>query len=165
MSSFVHHTMFPMGEDPTPYRKLTSDYVSEAKFEGQKILKIDPRAITELTFEAFKDVSHLLRPAHLTQLTKILDDPEASDNDRFVALDLLKNANIASGGVLPMCQDTGTAIVMGKKVKTFGPVAAMKPLFQKALKRLILKPICGIHKLHRLICFQKKIPETTYQLK
>ena len=115
MSSFVHHTMFPMGEDPTPYRKLTSDYVSEAKFEGQKILKIDPRAITELTFEAFKDVSHLLRPAHLTQLTKILDDPKASDNDRFVALDLLKNANIASGGVLPMCQDTGTAIVMGKK--------------------------------------------------
>ena len=115
MSSFVHHTMFPMGEDPTPYRKLTSYYVSEAEFEGQKILKIDPRAITELTFEAFKDVSHLLRPEHLTQLTKILDDPEASDNDRFVALDLLKNANIASGGVLPMCQDTGTAIVMGKK--------------------------------------------------
>ena len=115
MSNYVHHTMFPMGDDPTPYRKLTSNYVSEAEFDGQKILKIDPRALTELTFEAFKDVSHLLRPAHLSQLAKILEDPEASDNDRFVALDLLKNANIAAGGILPMCQDTGTAIVMGKK--------------------------------------------------
>jgi len=115
MSDYVHHTMFPMGEDPTPYKKLTGDYVSEVDFDGQKLLKIDPRALTELTFEAFKDVSHLLRPAHLEQLAKILDDPEASDNDRFVALDLLKNANIAAGGILPMCQDTGTAIVMGKK--------------------------------------------------
>lgn len=115
MSDYVHHTMFPMGDDPTPYKKLTGDYVSEVDFDGQKLLKIDPRAITELTFEAFKDVSHLLRPAHLQQLAKILDDPEASDNDRFVALDLLKNANIAAGGILPMCQDTGTAIVMGKK--------------------------------------------------
>lgn len=115
MSTYVHHTMFPMGEDPTPYRKLTSDYVSEAEFDGRKILKIDPKALTELTFEAFKDVSHLLRPKHLEQLAKILKDPEASENDRFVALDLLKNANISAGGILPMCQDTGTAIVMGKK--------------------------------------------------
>jgi len=115
MSNFVHHTMFQVGEDPSPYRKLSIDYVSEAQFDGKKILKIDPQAIIELTFEAFKDVSHLLRPEHLAQLSKILDDPEASDNDRFVALDLLKNANIASGGVLPMCQDTGTAIIMGKK--------------------------------------------------
>ena len=115
MSSFVHHTMFLMGEDPTPYRMITNEYVSESEFDGKRILKIDLRAITKLTFEAFKDVSHLLRPEHLAQLAKILDDPEASDNDRFVALDLLKNANIASGGVLPMCQDTGTAIIMGKK--------------------------------------------------
>jgi len=115
MSNFVHHTMFQVGEDPSPYRKLSIDYVSEAQFDGKKILKIDPQAIIELTFEAFKDVSHLLRPEHLAQLSKILDDPEASDNDRFVALDLLKNANIASGGVLPMCQDTCTAIIMGKK--------------------------------------------------
>ncbi|HAD85801.1 MAG TPA: fumarate hydratase, partial [Rhodospirillaceae bacterium] len=82
---------------------------------GRTILTIEPEAITELTKQAFHDISHLLRPGHLAQLRKILDDPEASDNDRFVALDLLKNANISAGGVLPMCQDTGTAIVMGKK--------------------------------------------------
>ncbi|MCK5779281.1 MAG: fumarate hydratase [Rhodospirillales bacterium] len=115
MSEYVHHTMFPLGPDETPYRKLTDEYVSVEKFGDQEIVKVDPKALTLLTFEAFKDVSHLLRPGHLQQLRNILDDPEASDNDRFVAFDLLKNANIAAGGILPMCQDTGTAIVMGKK--------------------------------------------------
>ncbi len=115
MSDYVHHTMFPLGADETPYRKLTSDYVSVSEFEGKEIIKVDPEAIKLMTFEAFKDISHLLRPGHLQQLSNILSDPEASDNDRFVAYDLLKNANIAAGGVLPMCQDTGTAIVMAKK--------------------------------------------------
>ncbi|MBO6949860.1 MAG: fumarate hydratase [Rhodospirillales bacterium] len=115
MSDYEHHTMFPLGPDETPYRKLTDEYVSVEKFGDQEIVKVDPKALTLLTFEAFKDVSHLLRPGHLQQLRNILDDPEASDNDRFVAFDLLKNANIAAGGILPMCQDTGTAIVMGKK--------------------------------------------------
>ena len=115
MSDYVHHTMFPLGGDETPYRKLTDQYVSVSEFEGKEIIKIDPEAIKLMTFEAFKDISHLLRPGHLQQLSNILSDPEASDNDRFVAYDLLKNANIAAGGVLPMCQDTGTAIVMAKK--------------------------------------------------
>jgi len=115
MSDYVHHTMFPLGADETPYRKLTDEYVSVTEINGTEVITIDPKAITLLTFEAFKDVSHLLRPGHLQQLRNILDDPEASDNDRFVAFDLLKNANIAAGGILPMCQDTGTAIVMGKK--------------------------------------------------
>jgi len=115
MSDYTHHTLFPLGQDPTPYRKLTDNHVSVIEFEGREVLKVDPQALTELTFEAFKDISHLLRPDHLKQLASILDDPEASDNDRFVAYDLLKNANIAAGGVLPMCQDTGTGIVMGKK--------------------------------------------------
>ncbi len=115
MSDYQHHTMFPLGPDKTPYRKLTGDYVSVSSVGGREIITVDPEAIKLLTFEAFKDVSHLLRPAHLQQLSSILDDPEASDNDRFVAIDLLKNANISAGGVLPMCQDTGTAIVMGKK--------------------------------------------------
>ena len=119
MSDYTHHEMFSLGvnegEAPTPWRKLTGDYVSTADIEGRTVLKVEPQALTLLAGEAFKDISHLLRPAHLEQLAKILDDPEASDNDRFVALDLLKNANIAAGGVLPMCQDTGTAIVMGKK--------------------------------------------------
>ncbi len=115
MSDYVHHTMFPLGGDETPYRKISGDYVTVSEFEGKEIIKVDPEAIKLMTFEAFKDISHLLRPGHLQQLSNILSDPEASDNDRFVAFDLLKNANIAAGGILPMCQDTGTAIVMAKK--------------------------------------------------
>ena len=108
-------TLFPLGKDETPYRKLTSDYVSVAEFNGRKILQVEPEGMRLLCEQAFMDINHLLRPAHLKQLASILDDAEATDNDRFVAYDLLKNANIAAGGVLPMCQDTGTAIVMGKK--------------------------------------------------
>jgi len=112
---FEYHPMFALGADDTPYRKLTGDYVSTAEFDGKTILKVEREALRLLAAEAYKDVSHLLRPGHLKQLAGILEDPEASANDRFVAYDLLKNANIAAGGVLPMCQDTGTAIVMGKK--------------------------------------------------
>jgi fumarate hydratase class I len=115
MNEDVHHPMFPTGHGDTPYRKLTGDYVGITRFDGQIVLKVDTNALTLLAAQAFRDCSHLLRPSHLTQLRKILDDPEASANDKFVALDFLKNANIAAGGVLPMCQDTGTAIVMGKK--------------------------------------------------
>ena len=119
MSDYVHHPMFPLGEngaaEDTPWRKLTGDFVETAAFEGETVLKVGTQALTLLTAEAFKDISHLLRPRHLDQLARILDDPEASDNDRFVALDLLKNANIAAAGVLPMCQDTGTAIILGHK--------------------------------------------------
>jgi len=107
--------MFPLGEGTTPWKKLDIEGISSIQVEGRTVLKIRPKALEELAVRAFHDVSHLLRPAHLAQLRKILDDPEASSNDRFVALDLLKNANIAAGGVLPMCQDTGTAIVFGKK--------------------------------------------------
>jgi fumarate hydratase class I len=108
-------TLFPLGEDATPYRKLTGAGVALDRFAGEEILKVEAEALRLLSEQAFMDINHLLRPGHLAQLRKILDDPEASDNDRFVAFDLLKNANIAAGGVLPMCQDTGTAIVMGKK--------------------------------------------------
>ncbi|MBI3444696.1 MAG: fumarate hydratase [Magnetospirillum sp.] len=115
MSDFVFHELFPLSHDETPYRKLTSDGIGTADFNGQSVVTVAPEAITLLTKEAIKDTSHLLRPAHLQQLRNILDDAGASANDRFVAYDLLKNACIAAGGVLPMCQDTGTAIVMGKK--------------------------------------------------
>jgi len=114
-ANFLYSPMFPLGEDPTPYRRLDIKGVSTTTADGKTILKIAPEALTELTFTAIHEVNHLLRPAHLAQLANILKDPEASGNDRFVALDLLKNANIAAGGVLPMCQDTGTAIVFGKK--------------------------------------------------
>ena len=114
-AKFEFYPMFPLGPDATPYRKLTDKHVGTARFNGSDVLTVEPEALSLLAAEAFKDVSHLLRPGHLKQLAKILDDPEASENDRFVAYDLLKNANIAAGGVLPMCQDTGTAIIMGKK--------------------------------------------------
>jgi fumarate hydratase class I len=115
MSNSDFHELFPMGHDDAPYRKLTGDYVTRASFDGTQIVKIAPEALTLLAREAYVDCQHLLRPGHLAQLRAILDDPEASANDRFVAFDLLKNANIAAGKILPMCQDTGTAIVMGKK--------------------------------------------------
>ncbi|QRM45268.1 fumarate hydratase [Rhizobium sp. BG4] len=107
--------LFPLGKDTTQYRKISSDHVSVDSFKGQDILTVEPEGIRLLAETAFADINHLLRPGHLKQLASILDDPEATDNDRFVAYDLLKNANIAAGGVLPMCQDTGTAIIMGKK--------------------------------------------------
>jgi fumarate hydratase class I len=115
MSDFVFHELFPLGHDDAPYRKLTAEHVREATFDGDKVLKVAPAALTLLAQQAMVDCQHLLRPGHLQQLRAILDDPEASDNDRFVAFDMLKNANIAAGKVLPMCQDTGTAIVMAKK--------------------------------------------------
>ena len=115
MGEFQYQEIFEHAADTTTYRKLTSDYVSTTTFEGQDILKIQPKALTLLAREAMDDVTHLLRSSHLKQLAQILDDPEASANDRFVALELLKNANIAAGRVLPGCQDTGTAIALGYK--------------------------------------------------
>ena len=115
MPDFVFSEIFPLGPDTTEYRLLSKDGVSEVETPLGTFLKITPEAITLLTQTAMRDIAHLLRTEHLQQLSSILSDPEASANDRFVALDLLKNAGIAAGGVLPMCQDTGTAIVKGKK--------------------------------------------------
>ena len=115
MPEFEYTEMLPVGQDHTSYRKLTSEGVSTVEAAGRSILTVEPEALRLLAYEGIKDISHLLRTAHLEQLARILDDPEASPNDRFVALDLLKNANVAAGGVLPMCQDTGTAIIVGKK--------------------------------------------------
>ena len=107
--------LLPLGPDQTEYRLVTTDGVSTVDTDLGTFLKVEPEAIRQLTAEAMRDIAHFLRPGHLQQLRNILDDPEASDNDRFVATDLLKNAAVSAGGVLPMCQDTGTAIVKGKK--------------------------------------------------
>lgn len=115
MAAFTYQEIFEHGADTTAYRQLTTDYVSTTRFEGRDILKVDPEALTLIAREAMDDVAHLLRASHLKQLAHILEDPEASDNDRFVALELLKNANIAAARVLPGCQDTGTAIAIGYK--------------------------------------------------
>ena len=115
MSDFNYHEMFPLDEDTTEYRPLTSDHVGLEKFNGTDILAVENEGLTKLAAQAFYDSAHFLRPGHLQQLASILDDKDASPNDHFVAWDLMKNANIAAGGILPMCQDTGTAIIMGKK--------------------------------------------------
>ncbi len=115
MTEFRFAEMLPLQDDHTPYRLVTTEGVETVTVGDSTFLSVSPEALRLLAFEAFKDISHLLRPGHLAQLAHILEDPEASPNDRFVALDLLKNANISAGGVLPMCQDTGTAIVMGKR--------------------------------------------------
>jgi fumarate hydratase, class I len=115
MADATYTELLPLGPDTTRYRLVTTEGVSTFETPAGTFLKVEPEAITTLTAEAMRDIAHFLRPEHLAQLRKVLDDPEASDNDRFVALDLLKNASIAAGGVLPMCQDTGTAIVKAKK--------------------------------------------------
>jgi fumarate hydratase class I len=115
MSEFAYADMLPTGPDSTEYRLVTTEGVDEIRLPGGEFLHVDPEALRTLTAEAMHDVAHYLRPSHLAQLRSIIDDPEASPNDRFVARDLLENANVAAGGVLPMCQDTGTAVVVGKK--------------------------------------------------
>ena len=115
MKDFRYQDLLPLGPDTTPYRELTQDHVSTLQAAGREFLHVAPEALTLLAREAMRDIAHLLRPGHLAQLRAILDDPEASPNDKFVALDLLKNANIAAGYVLPSCQDTGTAVIMGKR--------------------------------------------------
>lgn len=115
MPEFNYSDLLPIGPDKTKYRLVSTEGVSTFTAEGMEFLKVTPEALEKLTAEAIHDISHYLREEHLTQLASILKDPEASPNDRFVALDLLKNANISAGGVLPMCQDTGTALIMGKK--------------------------------------------------
>jgi fumarate hydratase class I len=115
MADFRFQPLFELGPDETEYRKLTSDGVSTVELQGRTLLKVEPEALTRLARDAMDDVSHLLRSSHLKQVSNILKDPEASENDRFVALELLKNANISAGHILPFCQDTGTAIAMGHK--------------------------------------------------
>ena len=112
---YKHTPLFPLGADTTPYKKITTEGVRVEKVLGRDMLVVSREALRALSEAAFGDINHYLRPGHLKQLRSILDDKEASDNDKFVAFDFLKNANIAAGGVLPMCQDTGTAIIMGKK--------------------------------------------------
>ena len=115
MANLHYQPLFELGPDETPYRQLTTDGVSTVRLDGREFLQVDPDVLRAVARQAFDDISHLLRPGHLAQLRRILDDAEASPNDKFVALELLRNANIAAGRVLPGCQDTGTAIVMGHK--------------------------------------------------
>ena len=113
--AYQHTPLFPLGKDNTPYRKLDVEGVREEQVLGRNVLVVPTAALKALAEAAYSDINHYLRPGHLQQLRNILEDGEASDNDKFVAYDFLKNANIAAGGTLPMCQDTGTCIIMGKR--------------------------------------------------
>ena len=112
MPNFSYSELLPLGKDETTYRLVGTEGVSVVRYGEKEFLQVEPAALAKLTAEAIHDISHYLRPDHLQQLANIIQDPEASPNDRFVATDLLKNANISAGGILPMCQDTGTALVM-----------------------------------------------------
>ena len=152
-----HHTpLFPLGPDGTRYRKITSEGVRVEKVMGKDVVVVEREAMRALAEAAFVDINHLLRPEHLKQLRKILDDPEASDNDKFVAYDFLKNANIAAGGVLPMCQDTGTAIIIGKKGRMIFSDGSDEAALAEGARDAYLKKNLRYSQLAPLSMFEEK---------
>ena len=148
---FKYQPMFEKGKDTTEYYLLTKDYVSVSEFEGKPILKIEKEGLTAMANAAFRDVSFMLRRSHNEQVAKILSDPEASDNDKYVALTFLRNAEVASKGVLPFCQDTGTAIIHGEKGQQVWAIV-MKKLSHWVCTRPIPKRTCAILKMLLLRC-------------
>lgn len=152
---FKYQPMFERGKDTTEYYLLTKDYVSVSEFEGKPILKIEKEGLTAMANAAFRDVSFMLRRSHNEQVAKILTDPEASDNDKYVALTFLRNAEVAAKGVLPFCQDTGTAIIHGEKDSRYGPDIVMKKRFLWVCTKLIQKKTCVILRMHRLPCTKR----------
>ena len=140
MVEFQYQDMFPLAADTTEYRLLTEDHVSTASFKGHDILMVEAEGLTHLAEQAFTDVSHRLRSAHLKQLSNIFDDPESSANDRYVALELMKNHVIAAEGIFPMCQDTGTD-------NRSGPKVLMRRRFQKGCFMRLPSATCGIRRM------------------
>ena len=139
---FKYQPMFEHGEDKTEYYLLTKDYVSVSEFEGNPILKVEKEGLTAMANTAFRDVSFMLRRSHNEQVAKILSDPEASDNDKYVALTFLRNAEVAAKGVLPFCQDTGTAIVHVKKDSRYGLAIVTKKHSHSVFTKHIPKRTC-----------------------
>jgi fumarate hydratase class I len=156
MTEFQYQEIFPLEKDATEYRLLSDDFISTTSFDGHDILKIDSQALTLLAEEAFRDVSHLLRPAHLEKVAGILKDPDASENDRLVALEMLKNAVIAAEGEFPMCQDTGTAIIIGKKGQQVWTGHEDEPALSKGIYRAYL---------HNNLRYSQNAPLSMYEEK
>ena len=146
---FKYQPMFEHGKDTTEYYLLTKDYVSVSEFEGKPILKIEKEGLTAMANAAFHDVSFMLRRSHNEQVAKILNDPEASENDKYVALTFLRNAEVAAKGVLPFCQDTGTAIIHGERVSKYGLDTVMKKLCHWVYIKHIQKTTCVILRMLR----------------
>ncbi len=153
---YRHTPLFPLGKDATSYRKLTGEGMRVETVMGRDMLLVEREALRALAEAAFTDINHLLRPGHLKQLRAILDDPEASDNDKFVAYDFLKNANIAAGGVLPMCQDTGTAIIMGKKGRLVFTDGDDEPALAEGARDAYLKRNLRYSQLAPITMFDEK---------
>src|SRR5579885_3021659 len=160
---YRHTPLFPLGADTTPYRKLDVGGVRVERAMGRDFLLVERETLRALAEAAFVDINHLLRPAHLRQLRRILDDPEASANDKFVAYDFLKNANIAAGGVLPMCQDTGTAIIMGKRGRLVFTAGDDEAALAEGARDAYLRRICAIRSLRRFPCSRRRIPARTFR--
>ena len=158
---YKHTPLFPLGKDTTPYRKISADGLRVERVMGEDVLVVPREALRALAEAAFTDIAHLLRPAHLASLKSIVEDPEASDNDKFVAFDFLKNANIAAGGVLPMCQDTGTAIIMGKKGRLIWTQATTRRRSPRARAMPTSSAICAIRSSRRSRCSRRRTPRTT----
>ena len=153
---YKHTPLFPLGKDQTPYRKIVTEAVRVESVLGEEVLVVPRAALRALAEAAFTDINHLLRPAHLQSLKAIVEDPEASDNDKFVAYDFLKNANIAAGGVLPMCQDTGTAIIMGKKGRLIWTDGADEAALAEGARDAYLKRNLRYSQLAPLSMFEEK---------
>jgi fumarate hydratase class I len=153
---YKHTPLFPLGKDQTPYRKIATEDVRVESVFGEEVLVVPAAALRALAEAAFTDINHLLRPAHLASLKAIVEDPEASDNDKFVAYDFLKNANIAAGGVLPMCQDTGTAIIMGKKGRLIWTDGADEAALAEGARDAYLKRNLRYSQLAPLSMFEEK---------
>jgi fumarate hydratase class I len=153
---FVHQPLFELGDDPTPYRLLTKEHVTTVAAAGRTILQVAPEALKALTFAAIRDISHLFRPGHLQQLRAILQDPEASANDRFVALQLLRNANVSAGMVLPSCQDTGTAIVIGHKGQFVWTTGSDEAAISEGIQRTFTETNLRYSQLAPLTMYEEK---------
>src|SRR3954468_12589998 len=153
---YKHTPLFPLGKDETPYKKVTSEGVRVEKVLGRDMVVVSREALRALSEAAFGDINHYLRPGHLKQLRSILDDKEASDNDKFVAFDFLKNANIAAGGVLPMCQDTGTAIIMGKKGRLIWTEGEDEPALAEGARDAYAKRNLRYSQLAPISMFEEK---------
>ncbi len=160
VAAFPHVSLLPLGKDETVYRKLTSDHVRLETALGEEVVVVEAEGLRLLAEAALTDINHLLRPSHLAQLAKILDDPEATDNDKFVAFDLLKNANIAAGGVLPMCQDTGTAIVMAKKGRRIWTDGSDEAALAAGIRNAYFKRNLRYSQLAPLSMFEEKNTRT-----
>ena len=143
---FKYQAPFTLGPDTIEYYLLTKDYVSVSEFEGTPVLKVEKEGLTAMANAAFRDVSFMLRRSHNEQVAKILSDPEASDNDKYVALTFLRNAEVAAKGVLPFCQDTGTAIIHGERDSRGGRATAMKRHFRWVYIKPIRKRTCAIRR-------------------